>query len=520
MTEILLQATGIAKRYGGIAALHGVDLQIQPGEIHALMGENGAGKSTMAKILAGVEQPDAGEIVWDGAPIVFRDTTDAIRAGITIVLQELSLVPDLSIAENIFLVHRLAYRGGWWLDRRTIRRQTLALFDRLGWDLPVDPDRKVSDLTVAEQQMVEILRALSLDARLFVLDEPTATLSPHEVGVLFRLIRRLRDTGASFLLVTHRLEEVFALADRITVYRDGAPSGVFDVDQTDQGTLIRAMVGRDLGDLFEIRHRNEPGKPVLSVSGLTRGRTVRDCSFEVRAGEIVAVAGLVGAGRTELIRAVFGADRAERGEVTVQGRVGLLSSPRAAVARGASMVPEDRKAHGLLVDLPIVQNVALANLAQHGRFWLRPRRERADVRELVARLQIKAPRLWQGANSLSGGNQQKVVLAKWLALDPELLMLDEPTRGIDIGTKFELYRLIDGLTARGKAILLVSSELPEVLALADRVLVMRDGALVAELPHDAASEETILMHATRAPGESTTTTPATAETTERVQEAG
>jgi len=517
MDDSLLRASGIAKRYGGIAALHGVGLDIRPGEVHALMGENGAGKSTMARILAGVEQPDAGEIVWNGAPVSFRGTKDAVRAGITIVLQELSLVPDLSVAENIFLVHRLTYRGGWWLDRRAIRRRTLALFDRLGWDLPVDPDRKVSDLTVAEQQMVEILRALSLDARLFILDEPTATLSPHEVDVLFGLIRRLRADGASFLLVTHRLEEVFALADRITVYRDGAPSGTFDVQHTDQETLIRAMVGRDLGDLFQIRHRNEPGAPVLSVQGLTRGRSVRDCSFEVRAGEIVAVAGLVGAGRTELIRAVFGADRADRGEVMVRGKAGLLSSPRAAIARGASMVPEDRKAHGLLVDLPIVQNVALAHLAERGGFWLRPGRERSEVRELIARLQIKAPRLWQGANSLSGGNQQKVVLAKWLALDPDLLILDEPTRGIDIGTKFELYRLIDGLAARGKAILLVSSELPEVLALADRVLIMRDGALVAELPHGAASEETILMHAARTPGDSAAATEALAGS---LQEAG
>ncbi len=501
MGDVVLRATGIGKRYGGIAALRGVDLELRAGEVHALMGENGAGKSTMAKIIAGVEQPDTGTIEWDGAPVTFRDTKDAVRAGITIVLQELSLIPDLSVAENIFLVHREAYRGGWWLDRATIRRRTHEMFDRLGWDLPVDPDRKVSDLTVADQQMVEILRALSLDARLFVLDEPTATLSPHEVGVLFDLIRRLRARGAAFLLVTHRLEEVFSLADRITVYRDGAPSGAFETAKTGQQELIRAMVGRDLGDLFQIRHRSEPGEAILTVRHLSRGRHVRDSSFEVRRGEVVGVAGLVGAGRTELIRAVFGADRAEGGEVTLRGRAGLLGSPQEAIRQRAAMVPEDRKAHGLLIDLPIAQNVALADLAAHGGFWLRPRRELARARGLVSDLQIKAPRLWKGAGSLSGGNQQKVVLAKWLAIDPELLILDEPTRGIDIGTKFELYKLIDGLAARGKAILLVSSELPEILALSDRVLVMKDGALVAELSHAEASEEAILSHAAREPGE-------------------
>jgi rhamnose transport system ATP-binding protein len=499
--EIVLKASGVAKRYGGIAALRGVDLELRAGEVHALMGENGAGKSTMAKIVAGVEQPDEGAITWRGAPVVFRDTTEAVAAGITIVLQELSLIPDLSVAENIFLTQRAAYRGGLWLDRGGIRRRTRELFARMGWELPVDPDRKVSDLTVAEQQMVEILRALSQDAQLFVLDEPTATLSPHEVGVLFDLIRRLRAQGKSFLLVTHRLEEVFALADRITVYRDGAPSGEFETAATNQEALIRAMVGRDLGDLFAVRQRTPPGEPILRVRGLSRGRQVRDASFEVRRGEVVGVAGLVGAGRTELLRAIFGADQAEAGEVELRGRVGLLPSPRAAIGQGAAMVPEDRKGQGLVIDLSIAQNVALADLAASGGFWLRPRREAARARRMVADLQIKAPRLWQGAGTLSGGNQQKVVLAKWLAVAPELLILDEPTRGIDIGTKFELYALIDRLAAAGTAILLVSSELPEILALADRVLVMRGGRLVAEIPHAAATEELILSHAAREPGE-------------------
>ena len=499
MSDVLLRAQGVTKHYGGIDALDGVELEIRPGEVVALIGENGAGKSTMAKIVAGVEQPDSGSLEWDGAPVTFRDTRDATHAGIAIVLQELSLIPDLSVAENIFLVHQDAYRGGWWLDRKSVNQATIDLARRLGWDLPVDPDRTVSDLTVAEQQMVEILRALSLDARLVILDEPTATLSPHEVDILFSLVRRLRARGTSFLIVTHRLEEVFALADRITVYRDGKMSGVFETAKTSQAALIRAMVGRDLGDLFQIRQRRERGAPVLSVRNFAPRRGGPEASFTVHRGEIVAIAGLVGAGRTELVRAIFGADRAAHGEVDLNGRAGLVRSPQHAIDRNTAMVPEDRKAHGLLIDLPISDNVALADLAANGGFWLRPRRAHATIRRLQEELRIKAPRLWQSASSLSGGNQQKVVIAKWLAIDPDLLILDEPTRGIDIGTKFELYRLIDTFAERGKGVLLVSSELPEILALADRVLVMRNGAIVVELTHEEASEEAILSHAVGEP---------------------
>ncbi len=491
----LVTITGLDKAFPGVQALKSARFELLPGEVHALMGENGAGKSTLAKIVAGVERPDSGTIEWEGAPVAFKDTRDAVAAGITIVLQELSLIPDLSVAENLFLTQPEAYRGGWWLDRAEIRRRALVLFDRLGWELPVDPDRQVEELTVAEQQMVEIVRALSLDARLFILDEPTAALSPHEVEVLFGLVRRLRARGASFLLVTHRLDEVFSLSDRITVYRDGALSGRFETAATSQGELIRAMVGRDLGDLFAIRHRRPPGEVALRVRGLGRGSQVKNASFEVRRGEIVGVAGLVGAGRTELVRAVFGADKADRGEVEIRGRVGLLGSPAEAIRERAALVPEDRKAQGLLIDQPIDQNVTLAGQAASGGFWLRSGRDRATVRKLIGDLRIKAPFPWQGVSSLSGGNQQKVVLAKWLATEPEVLILDEPTRGIDIGTKFELYGLIDRLAAGGTAVLLVSSELPELLALTDRTLVMRNGGIVAEIPHELASEEAILAAA-------------------------
>ncbi len=495
MAENVLQVEGIRKHYGGIDALKNVSLDVRPGEVMALMGENGAGKSTMAKIIAGVEQPDEGTIVWDGAPVTFRAASDAARAGIAIVLQELSLIPDLSVAENIFLTHETAYKGGWWLDRRSINEATFDLARRLGWDLPLDPDRKVGDLTIAEQQMVEILRALSLNARLVILDEPTATLSAREVDVLFALVRRLRAQGTSFLVVTHRLDEVFALSDRITVYRDGELSGVFETAHTSQSELIRAMVGRDLGDMFAIRQRRPPDDAVLTVRNLALHRDSPAASFTVRRGEIVAIAGLVGAGRSELVRAIFGADHAASGSVELNGTPGLAPSPEDAITRKGAMVPEDRKRQGLLIELPIDENIALADLAARGGFWLRPRRSRDLVRHMRAELQIKAPRLWQTASSLSGGNQQKVVIAKWLAIDPDLLILDEPTRGIDIGTKFELYRLVDEFAARGRGVLLVSSELPEILALADRVLVMRNGAIVAELDHEHATEESILSYA-------------------------
>jgi ABC-type sugar transport system ATPase subunit len=493
----LLQATGVKKHFGGIQALRGVDLEVAPGEVHALMGENGAGKSTLAKIIAGVEHADDGVVLWQGEQIAFRNTGEAAAAGVSVVLQELSLVPHLTVAENIFLTDDSAYRGGWWLNRKRIRQKTVALFRDFSLQTPIDPDRKVMDLSIAEQQMVEILRALSREARLFILDEPTAALGQEEVGALFSIIDRLRSQGVSFLLVTHRLEEVFAISDRITVLRDGQNSGNFVTSETTPNALIRAMVGRDLGDFFGIRQRLEPGEALLTVRNMTRGRRVRDASFEVRRGEVVGIAGLIGAGRTELVRAIFGADRAERGEVELNGRAGLVRSPLAAIDRGAAMVPEDRKGHGLLVDLPIAQNMNLADLANRGGFWLRSRRERQRVAAMTWQLQIKFSDPWRSAGSLSGGNQQKVVLAKWLAIDPDLLILDEPTRGIDVGTKYEIYRLIDALVQEGKAILLVSSELPEILALSDRILVMADGVIVGELGHGEATEERILGLAAR-----------------------
>lgn len=497
MSNILLRTTNITKHFGGIQALKGIDLEIFEGEICALVGENGAGKSTLAKIIAGVQTYDSGSLEFQAAPVVFHNTNDAVQAGIAIVLQEFNLIPHLSIAENIFLTHREAYRGGFWLNRRTIRKSTRELFHQIGWELEVEPDRKVSELTVAEKQIVEIIKAISLNARLLILDEPTAALSQQEVKKLFELVRHLHAQGTTIIFVTHRLDEIFALSERVIVLRDGMKTQDFVTSEITSEQLIRSMVGRDIGDLYKVRHRNPPGETVLNVQYLSRENYFQDCSVEVRKGEIVGISGLVGAGRTEFVRAIFGADRADKGTVTLQGNVGIMRSPVKALQANMAMVPEDRKLHGLLVNLPIYQNMLLAYYALKKGFWLHNRHEQELVLQQVENLQIKTDQLRNRANSLSGGNQQKLVLAKWLLTQPNLLILDEPTRGIDIGAKFELYRLIDELASRGVAILLVSSELSEILALSDRILVMNSGQIVIELSHAEASEETILSYAAR-----------------------
>ncbi|MBD3308370.1 ATP-binding cassette domain-containing protein [candidate division KSB3 bacterium] len=497
MKRVLLRTTNISKHFGGIQALKGIDLEIFEGEVCALVGENGAGKSTLAKIIAGVQTYDSGTLYFDEKPVDFHSTNEAMQAGIAIVLQEFNLIPHLSIAENIFLTHPEAYRGGFWLNRPAIQRKTLDLFDQIGWELNVDPARKVSALTVAEQQIVEILKAISLNARLVILDEPTAALSQQEVQKLFDLVRRLQAQGTTIIFVTHKLEEVFTLSERIIVLRDGSKMREFITADTTSEELIRSMVGRDIGDLYEVRQRNSVGDPILTVQELSRDHYFHKCSLEVCKGEIVGISGLVGAGRTELVRAIFGADTAEDGSVTLRGKVGLIQSPVKAIQAGMAMVPEDRKSHGLLTELPIYQNMMLAFHALQPGFWIHDRQEHELVMQQVENLQIKAPRFRGLANSLSGGNQQKVVLAKWLLTQPELLILDEPTRGIDIGAKFELYQLIDHLASTGAAILLVSSELPEILALSDRILVMNSGKIVMEFHHTHASEEAILAYAAR-----------------------
>ena len=488
----LLVARGIEKTYGAIRALRGVDLEVRPGEVLALVGENGAGKSTLGKILAGVTAPDAGTIEVAGETLTFRSTADALAHGIAIVLQEFNLLPDLTVAENISLTRPEGYRHGWWRSPRQQSERAAEVMASLGMDFAIDTKALVSGLSVAEQQIVEIVRALSVDARLFILDEPTAALGRQEVEMLLALIRRVREDGRSVIIVTHRLDEVYAVADRIVVLRDGLMRGEYD-PSTPVATLIHAMVGRELErEMHEARTVRPPGELVLRVRGLTVDGSISDCSLEVRQGEVVGVAGLVGSGRTELVRAIFGADRSTSGQVELRGTVQSMTSPLAAVQAGVALVPEDRKTQGLHTALSIHDNIILSSLAKGGGFW--PNRKRLDrqVTEKMQELGIKAGGPWLDASSLSGGNQQKVVLAKWLLAGPSLLILDEPTRGIDVGARAEFYRIIDTLVADGMAILMVSSEMQEVIALADRVLVMSGGRIVTELARDEVTEEKIL----------------------------
>ncbi len=487
----ILEAKGISKSYGATRALSGVDFHVGEGEVVALVGENGAGKSTLGKILAGVTYADEGVVLLNGREVAFKSTAEALHAGVAIVLQESNLIPVMSVAENIFLTRREGYRWGWLRSSRAQMSLARAAIDSLEMDFGIAAGALVSELSVAQQQIVEIVRALSVDARLFILDEPSAALGKREVEALLALIRRIKADGRSVVMVTHRLDEVYAVADRIVVLRDGKGRGEFDPGSTSTDELIRAMVGRDLAR-DEKRAPRHPGKVVLSVADLVVEPHGAPCSLEVNSGEVVGVAGLVGSGRTELMRAIFGADHAHGGTVTINGHREVLRSPSSTVRAGAAFVPEDRKTQGLHTALSIHDNIVLSHLVKHGSFWLKVSDLRADVARMIDEVNIKVRGAWQDSGVLSGGNQQKVVLAKCLLSDPDLLILDEPTRGIDVGARAEIYRIIDGLVQRGMAVLLVSSDLTEVLELSDRIVVMSRGAVVGELTREEATEEAIL----------------------------
>ncbi len=495
----LIEAKGINKRFGGIQALRNMSMTIEKGDIIALVGENGAGKSTLAKIIAGVQSLDSGEILLDGEHILFRDTNDAIDAGVGIVLQEFNLVPDLTIAENLYLSDCARGTTKSVLRRKDMRDRALELYKQIGWDLPVDPDVIVSRLSVAEQQILEILKGIAYEARLLILDEPTAALSPREVDKLFQLVRRLqKNQGTTVVFVTHKIEEIFELSNRIVVLRDGEKTNEFITSETNPDELISSMVGRDVGDLFSIRTRRKPGEVLLKAQNVKNGSRCRGCNITVRRGEIVGLAGLVGAGRTEFARAIFGADKMKEGTVSVGSDTQTFRSPRKAIRKGIGMLPENRKNHGLIVNMSIEDNLLLAFHAL-GPGMMLAKREGGDlVKQRVEDLRIRIGVVSDPVNSLSGGNQQKVVLAKWLTMNPDVLILDEPTRGIDIGAKYEIYMLINQLVREGKGIILISSELPEILALSDRILVMNSGSIVKELDWSEADEETIIRYASSA----------------------
>src|SRR3954468_5771664 len=484
--------------FGAVRALEDGDITLLAGEVHGLVGENGAGKSTLVKILAGVHRPEAGRLLIDGEEAIFDNAKQSQEAGIAIIFQEPTLFPDLSVAENIFVGVQPLKRGRR-IDARKMRRYAAGLFEQLG--VRVDPDRLARGLSIADQQLVEIAKALTANARVIVMDEPTAALTVTEVGRLFGIAETLRARGAAVLFISHRLDEVFALCQRVTVMRDGRHVLTDAIADTSTQKLIHAMVGRDLDALFP-KEVAEVGETVLKVDRLTREGVFTDVSFEVKAGEIVALAGLVGAGRSEVARAVFGIDRADAGGVEVHGRRLPPASPNAAMAAGIGFVPEDRRQQGLVMPISIERNMALASLARLRRFLLIPRlSERRFASEWATRLQLRYGRLSDPASSLSGGNQQKIVLAKWLARRPALLIVDEPTRGIDVGTKAEVHRLLSDLANEGVAILMISSELPEVLGMADRVVVLFEGRVAGEFDRSSADEVSIMRAAAGLGGE-------------------
>ena len=513
MRTPLLRVEGISKSFPGVLALQDVSLEVFPGEVLGLVGENGAGKSTLMKILSGVYQPDGGEIVFAGKPVSLHSPRQAQDLGISIIYQEFNLMPNLSVEENVF-VGREPNSGGvvrW----RALRGQTRELLDQLGVHL--DPGATVRNLSVAEQQMVEIAKALSLNARLVIMDEPTSALTDTEVTALFAIIRGLKERGLGVIYISHRLEEIFEICDRVTVLRDGQLAGQMPIAEATPERIVRLMVGRPLGDLFrpqeaELRLQamaDQPPRPILEVRGLGRTGTVQDAaaivledvSFRLRPGEIVGLAGLVGSGRTEVARAIFGADDYDRGEILVEGRPTRIHSPRAAIRLGIGLVPEDRKLQALILGLAIRENMALSILDRLSRFGIvRLGAERALARRMVEALRVRTPSIEQKVLNLSGGNQQKVVIAKWLALRPKILIMDEPTRGIDIGAKAEVHGLMHQLAADGVAILMISSELPEILGMSDRILVMRQGRLAGELTRHEATQEAIMALATGVAG--------------------
>jgi rhamnose transport system ATP-binding protein len=491
--QVLLELQHAAKSFGAVLALVDGSVELRAGEVHALLGENGAGKSTLVKILAGVHQPDSGMLRVGGREVTLHGPAMARAAGIAVIYQEPTLFPDLTVAENMF-IGRQPLRSGRRIDRRAMAAEAAAIFARLG--VPLDPARLARGLSIADQQVVEIGKALSLNANVIVMDEPTAALSAAEVDRLFEVVRTLRKQGAAVLFISHRLEEVFEICQRVTVMRDGRHVLTSELAGLTAADLVRAMVGRDLAERQPNGGQAAPGEPVLDVRRLTREGVFTDVSLTVRSGEIVALAGLVGSGRSEVARAIFGIDRYDAGSVTMRGKPLRRASPTSAMAAGIGFVPEDRRQQGLVMDMSVQQNVALASLQELRKGGLiRASAERAMATDWAARLKIKYSRLTDPVSTLSGGNQQKVVLAKWLGRSPAALIVDEPTRGIDVGTKAEVHQLLTDLARSGVAVLMISSELPEVLGVSDRVLVMREGRLVSELSREDSSEETIMSAA-------------------------
>jgi len=497
--DLLVEMDGISKDFPGVHALKECRFDLHRGEVHALVGENGAGKSTLMKILAGVYRRDAGRIRLNGVDVEIPTPRAAQLLGVSIIHQELSLMPNLTAAQNIFIGREPRRRLPFLLDERALNENARRLFE--GLHIKIEPETKVAKLAVAQQQMVEIAKALSHRAEVVIMDEPTAALTETEIDELFRIIRKLRDDGVGVVHISHRLEELKRISDRVTVMRDGQYVATVDTKDATIDQIIRMMVGRTIYEAApEIPEVADPNV-VLEVQGLSRGRTVRNVSFSLRRGEILGFAGLVGAGRTEVARAVFGADRPDTADIRVHGKAARINSPGDAVRQGIGYLSEDRKRYGLALGMDVEANIVLATLRKFLRSFGRVdvRRTHAAAQQLVERLAIKTPSLRQKVRNLSGGTQQKVVVAKWLTANTEILIFDEPTRGIDVGAKSEIYHLLNELARQGKAIIMISSELPEILRMSHRIVVMCEGRITGELSGRDATQEQIMTYATMRP---------------------
>jgi ribose transport system ATP-binding protein len=492
--QALLQMRGISKFFPGVQALRSVDLTVYPGEILALLGENGAGKSTLMKVLNGVYTADSGSIEWNGQPIAIHSPSDAQRIGIAMIHQELALIPYLDVGKNLYLGREPRGVLPGTIHWRKLYADAEKQLRDIGLNLPVRTS--VRFFSIAQQQMIEVAKALSLNARLIVMDEPTSSLTDREVEKLFAQMRRLRERGVAVIFISHRLEEVFEVCDRITVLRDGELIGSCPVNEITPDQIIQMMVGREVHEIDERRAKSADAEAVLQVRGLNRGKLVRDVSFELRKGEVLGIAGLVGAGRTELAQTLFGAYPASSGEIILEGKPLRIKRPAQAIAHGIGYVPEDRKGQGLFLNMSVSENIVMAKLRQMVRgLFVRWGLVAQTSQDYVRQLSIRTPSIHQAVRNLSGGNQQKTVIARWLTMNPKVLILDEPTRGIDVGAKAEIHRLIRQLADRGVGILMISSELPEVLSVSDRVLVMHEGRITGEFDSAQATQDDLMQAA-------------------------
>ncbi|PVZ87262.1 D-xylose ABC transporter ATP-binding protein [Serratia sp. S1B] len=496
MSDNFLQMNHITKRFPGVVALNNVSFNLRRGEVHALLGENGAGKSTLMKILSGVYQQDEGEIIFEGNKVAFPSPLIAQNLGITIIHQEFNLFPDLTVEENIFIGREFCKNNRWQLDAKKQRAKVIDILAKL--NLKVKPETRVADLTVAQQQMVEIAKAISVNAKVLIMDEPTAALTESEIDSLFQVTRLLKEQGTGVVYISHRLEELALIADRATVMRDGKYIATVDYDSVQISDLIAMMVGRELGDIYPRRPAFNGKDKVLEVKNLQRKEVLRDINFSLYRGEILGLSGLMGAGRTELARAIFGADKIDGGEVWLNGKLTHINHVSQAIDQGIGYLTEDRKKEGLALGLSVELNIMLGNFPEYSNaLGIVKEKQCHEVSEqLVKTLRIKTPHLQQAALNLSGGNQQKIIIARWVCKDTDILIFDEPTRGIDVGAKLEIYELMNRLVQKGKSIIMISSELPEIIGMCDRILVMRNGRITGELNNANVTQESIMKYAT------------------------